>query len=85
LTPTLHLLINVFPHVAVPPSIVEIERYPQIKIGNDITLTCRADGNPVPSLRWRKEVWKENKFIDFVDGVQPDGKHIGGLGSPWPL
>lgn len=68
--------------IVVPPSIVEIERYPQIKIGNDITLTCRADGNPVPSLRWRKEVWKENKFIDFVDGVQPDDGHIEVITDP---
>lgn len=46
------LLINFSPHFSAPPTIVNIQDTVVRDLGETVNVTCKATGNPSPSVKW---------------------------------
>ena len=54
--------------VQVPPNIVDDENNDvSVNEGDNVTLTCKATGKPVPRIVWRREEWRWTE----IDHQQP--------------
>lgn len=53
----LHIICCVFVCLTVPPDIINEESSADLAVqeGEDATLTCKATGNPIPRVIWRRE------------------------------
>ncbi|UJR14658.1 hypothetical protein I4U23_001651 [Adineta vaga] len=66
---------RIFLTVQVPPRIVDFRPNPplfSIRAGSPLTLACRAEGTPVPNIRWRIR----DADVNRVESLPPDNSNI---------
>lgn len=47
-----HLSVNLSPTFLAPPNIIRMESKVVRDLGESVNVTCRATGNPTPSVKW---------------------------------